>query len=166
MSSISPYYEAVHKDDDAIEPFSESLSCVLDGFGFSPNGYSTKSHYVKPHQRQHEHKEVEILIVSSTDTCAKPYAMMVKLHDTIIADVTVGCSLRPEYHAGLTIFQPVNVVFIVVQIEDSRIFRLDALILRVYLVLSALTKILYIVFRNFYCMSLPWLGSRQDRCRK
>ena len=46
--------------------------------------------------------EQDLLIIPLPDTCAKPNAMMVELHDAVVADVAMRCSDRPEDVASLT----------------------------------------------------------------
>ena len=46
-------------------------------------------------------KQRDLLIIPPADARAKPNAMMVELHDTVVADVAMGCSDWPEDVAGL-----------------------------------------------------------------
>ena len=49
-----------------------------------------------------KHINDDLLVVPPADACTKPDAMMVELHDAIVADIAVGRSDWPEYVAGLT----------------------------------------------------------------
>ena len=45
---------------------------------------------------------LDLLVIPLAYASSEPDAMMVKLHDTVVADIAVGRSDWPEYVAGLT----------------------------------------------------------------
>ena len=45
---------------------------------------------------------LDLLVVPLAYASSEPDAMMVELHDTVVADIAVGRSDWPEYVAGLT----------------------------------------------------------------
>ena len=47
-------------------------------------------------------QKLDLLVVPPANACSEPNAMMVELHDTVVADIAVGRSDWPEYVAGLT----------------------------------------------------------------
>lgn len=48
---------------------------------------------------------MNLLIVSLADASAEPDTVVVELHDAIIANVAVRGARRPEYTAGLAVFE-------------------------------------------------------------
>ena len=45
---------------------------------------------------------LDLLVIPLAYASSEPDAMMVELHDTVVADIAVGRSDWPEYVAGLT----------------------------------------------------------------
>ncbi len=59
--------------------------------------------------------------------------MMIKLDDTIIADVAVSSPLRPEDHTSLAEFESVELVFVHIQKEYPLILSVDVQVPFAYL---------------------------------
>lgn len=130
MVSVS-YNHNIYENDYCIPSITKSHSRIISLNASVSDRQGAKYHNIHAINKQKWHKRNKMLIISPAYTCAKPNAMMIKFHNTIVAYITMGCALGSKYHAGLTKLKPINHILISVQIMDTLLLWINVHILEI-----------------------------------
>lgn len=92
----------------------------------------TEYHNIYSKYCQKSYEVHEVFIIPFPYAGTEPYAMMIKMHDTVIAQVAMSSPLWSEYHTSLTELKPVQLCFLIeVKVKDSLRLSHDGEVLRV-----------------------------------
>ena len=104
---VEVYEKHVSKDKHSVPSFSKTFACLVKLHTTISDRKCTKNHNVEPVYEQTTYEVHEELVVSFAYARPQPYAVMIKVHDAVVAHIAMSSSLRSKYHACLAELKPV-----------------------------------------------------------
>ena len=104
---MNAYNSCIDTKNEGVPSRTQALTSISTKYALNYYWKNTHCNNVETKTCQQAHKINEPLIVSSTNASAKPYAVMIKINNAIITNVTMTCTLWSENHAWFTELEPV-----------------------------------------------------------
>jgi hypothetical protein len=95
------YQENISEYQHSIPPLPKPITCMIKFNTSKSNRQSTEYHNVSPIYEEESYEVHEPLVIPLPDASSEPNTVMIEVHNTVIAYITVRSPLRPEYHTCL-----------------------------------------------------------------